>query len=282
MSAPKGVGLGLRKEVAEDFLSRTPKEVAFIEIHPENYMKQRGFFSYIFEKTKNSYPVLTHGLTMSFGNVDPFDTIFLHDLKRFLKSTKTAFHSDHLCFSSYDGVFIHDLLPIPFHESSLDTVIKRFNEARDILDIELAFENISYYVSQSKDPLDEAHFCAEVIKSTQGKMLLDVNNVYVNSLNFGFDPKEWIDLIPCEHVIQLHIAGHYQRSDGIYIDHHGDSICEEVYDLLRYTLNKTGPIALLLERDTNIPSLDILLDEVRSLNQVYMESTQKTSIAQAL
>ena len=267
-SFPNGIGLGLRFDMARRFLEERP-DVAFVEIHPENYVGRGGLYRELLDRALRSYPVATHGLTMCFGHTTPFERDFLRDLKQFLRDVRAPWHSDHLCFGGVGGVFAHDLLPLPFTEEALDTVVQRFTEARDALDLDLAFENVSYYAAQSDDPLDEARFCVEVLERTDGKIMLDVNNVFVNSQNFSFDPRAWIDLIPPERVVQMHVAGHLRRPDGLRIDTHGEPIPDGVYELLDYTLRRVGPRPVLLERDNNIPTLDELLGEVRRLQEVY-------------
>lgn len=267
-----GIGLGLRVDMAEEFLETLPQSVSFVEVHPENYMRRGGLYRSYLDRAREHYPVLTHGLTLCFGHTAPCDAEYLTDLRTFLKDVNTPWHSDHLCFGGAGGVFAHDLLPIPFTEEAAKTVCARLLEARDATNIEMAFENISYYAPQGPDPLDEARFCVEVLETIDGKIMLDVNNVFVNSQNLGFDPKAWIDLIPPERVVQMHVAGHLIRPDGLRIDTHGEPVPEGVYELLEYTLKRTGPKPVLLERDNNVPPLADLLAEVDRLRTIYDRS----------
>src|SRR5690606_24455891 len=184
----RGVGLGLRSGMAEEFLERKPPEVDFLEIHPENYMRRGGRFPALLEAARRDYAIGTHGLTMCFGSLGPFDSEYLGDLRAFLTDLDVAFHSDHLCFGGAHGVFVHDLLPLPCPEEAAKLCVTRIAEARDALGRPLAIENVSYYAPQSDHGLDEAHFLAHVLKESDALLLLDVNNVYVNSRNFGFDP----------------------------------------------------------------------------------------------
>ncbi len=274
---PTGVGLGLRAAMARDFLSRLPDEVAFVEVHPENYIGRGGLYQRNLDRARERYPVLTHGLTLGFGSTEPFERRFLHDLRAFLDAVDAPWHSDHLCFGGAGDAFVHDLLPIPFTEEAVKTAATRITEMRDAVDRPVAFENLSYYVPLSKDPLDEARFCVEVAERADCAIMLDVNNVYVNGRNFGFDPKQWIDLVPARRVVQLHVAGHLVRPDGLRIDTHGEPVPDGVYALLDYTLRRLGPRPVLLERDNDIPSVDELLEEVRRLNEVYAQATAPTS-----
>ena len=276
--APLGIGLGLRVGMAERFLEEAPEAVGWVEVHPENYIGRGGRYRSFLERALERYPVVTHGLTTCLGNTDPNEAEYLERLRRFLGELGTPWHSEHLCFGSAGGAALHDLLPLPFTEEAAALAAARLEAVRGTIDVELAFENVSYYAPQPSDlgqgdGLAEAHFCAEVLQRTDAKILLDVNNVYVNSRNFDFDPKAFIDLIPPERVIQLHVAGHFVRDDGIRIDTHGTPVCEDVYDLLEYTLRHVGPVPVLLERDNDIPPLEELLAEVERLNTIYQRAT---------
>ena len=279
MSHHHGVGVGLRIDMARRFLDEQPSEAAWIEVHPENYIGRGGLYRSLLDEAKERLPVVTHGLTMGFGSLDPYDPEYLGRLKAFLKEVDAPWHSDHLCCPGY-GAFVHDLLPVPFTDEVATIASQRITEARDALDIELAFENLSYYAPQSEDPLDEARFCVEVLERADCKMLLDVNNVFVNSRNFGFDPKAWIDLIPPERVVQLHVAGHLIREDGLRIDTHGEPICDGVFELLEYTFGKLGHRPVLLERDNNIPPLKTIVAELDALGAIYRRATDAEAAAQ--
>jgi uncharacterized protein (UPF0276 family) len=265
----RSIGVGLRMDMAEAFLAAKPKSVRFVEVHPENYMRRGGRYPALLEAARADYPVATHGLTMCFGSPDRFDDEYLRDLRAFLRDLEVPWHSDHLCFGGASGAFVHDLLPLPFTEEAASLAVERLVEARDALDVPLAFENVSYYAPQSRDGLDEAAFVVEVLERADAKLLLDVNNVFVNSRNFGFDPIAYIDRIPPERVVQLHVAGHLLRPDGLRIDTHGEPICDEVYRLVEHTLRRLGPKPLLLERDNDIPPLPELLAEVEALEAIW-------------
>jgi uncharacterized protein (UPF0276 family) len=265
----QGIGVGLRMEMAEAFLEAKPKAVRFVEVHPENYVRRGGRYPAILEAARAEYPVVTHGLTMCFGSPDPYDREYLRDLRAFLREVETPWHSDHLCFGGASGAFVHDLLPLPFTDEAVELCVRRLEEARDALDLPLAFENVSYYAPQAEDGLDEVGFVVEVLERADAKLLLDVNNVFVNSRNFGFDPIDYIDRIPAERVAQLHVAGHLLRPDGLRIDTHGEAVCDEVYALVEHTLRRLGPRPVLLERDNDIPPLPVLLAEVEALGAIW-------------
>ena len=275
MTAVEGIGLGLRMELGDELLERRPPELGWREIHPENYLRRGGRFATLLKRARDAYPIVTHGLTMCFGAVEPFEREYLEPLGAFLKDVGVPWHSDHMCFAGVDGVFSHDLLPVPFDEESMDTLSRRITEARDALDVELAFENVSYYAPSDRSETDEASFTVELLERADCRMLLDVNNVYVNSRNHGFDPYEWIDRIPAHRVVQIHVAGHQVRDDGFRIDTHAEDVCEDVYDLLEHTLRRIGPRPVLLERDGKYPPLDDLLAQVRRLDAIYRRATEE-------
>lgn len=264
-----GIGVGLRMDMAPAFLEARPKSVRFIEVHPENYVGRGGRYPAMLEAAREHYPVITHGLTTCFGSPDPFDRGYLADLRSFLHDLEVPWHSDHLCFGGVGGQFVHDLLPLPFTEEAASVAVTRFCEARDAIDLPLAIENVSYYAPVADNALDEASFVREVLERADAKLLLDVNNIFVNSRNFGFDPYAYLDRIPMERVVQIHVAGHLVRPDGLRIDTHGEPVCREVFALLEHTLRRTGPKPVLLERDNEIPPLEVLLAEVDALTEIY-------------
>ena len=263
-----GVGIGLRLSNAAALLEQVPSEVQWVEVHPENYIERGGKFARILESAREHWPVVTHGLTMCFGSLTPCDPEYQRELRAFLRDLEVSWHSDHACFGSVDGVFAHDLLPLPFTEEAVRVVSQRVQEAQDALGLPIAIENVSYYAPMGDDPLAEADFVVEILQRTGAKLLLDVNNVFVNSQNFGFDPRAWIDRMPPEAVVQMHVAGHLIRPDGLRIDTHGEPIPEGVYTLLEHTLRHTGDKPILLERDNNIPPLEEQLVEIRRLTEI--------------
>jgi len=272
-----GIGVGLRYALADELLERRPPEVSWVEIHPENYLGRGGRYADILAEAREQWPVVTHGLTMCFGATEPHDRAYMRDLRAFLDRLEAPWHSDHACFGGADGAFVHDLLPPPFDEETAKVMVQRLIEAQDQLGRPVAIENVSYYAPQLEDGLAEADFMVEVLEAADALILLDVNNVYVNSRNFDFDPRAYIDRIPPERVVQMHVAGHFVRPDGLRIDTHGERVCEDVYDLLEHTLERMGPKPVLLERDNNIPTLDEVLGEVRRLDAIYARATGKAA-----
>lgn len=276
MSRVTGIGIGLRHDLASELLERRPDTVSWVEIHPENYVDRGGRYQEMLELARRDWPVVTHGLTTCFGAVEPFDPAYLKALRAFLSNVEVPWHSEHLCLGGVDDRFFHDLLPLPFTEEAATIASQRFAEVRDAIDKPLALENVSYYAPQGTDGLAEADFVVEVLERADAKLLLDVNNIYVNSRNFGFDPKAYIDKIPVDRVVQIHVGGHFVRDDGLRIDTHGEPVPNDVYVLLDYALRKVGPVPVLLERDNNIPPLGELLAEVDELWSIYREATGST------
>jgi uncharacterized protein len=213
------------------------------------------------ERAREHWPIVTHGLSTCLGAVEPFEKSYLNELGAFLRDLEIPWHSEHLCLGGVDDRFFHDLLPLPFTDEAVQIASQRLTEVRDAIGIPLALENVSYYAPQGPDGLAEADFVVAVLEKADAKLLLDVNNIYVNSRNFGFDPKAYIDKIPTARVVQVHVAGHLLRDDGLRIDTHGEPIPDDVYD------------PVLLERDNNVPPLDELLSEVDELWTIYRSAT---------
>lgn len=279
---PTGVGLGLRGAFLRDVVrGDADDKVAFLEVAPENYMHRGGRSPKRLATLAERFPIITHGLMMSLGGTDPFDDAYMAELKAFLDRYDPPWHSDHICWSGMDGAVLHDLLPIPFTGETAKRVAGRIREASDRLERPMAIENISWYLQLGKSTLDEAGFITEVLERADCGLLLDVNNVFVNATNHGFDACAWIDAIPLERVVQLHIAGHEPWDDTLLVDTHGAEVRDEVRALLSYVIERTGPKPVLLERDSNIPPLSELLDEAASLQAVYDAAVAKHEEASA-
>lgn len=285
-----GVGLGLRWDFIDELLEQKP-HLDFVEISPENYMGRGGYYDEALERSREIWPIVTHGLTMSIGGVDPLREDYLTGLREFLERVKSPWHSDHLCFSTHGGVVLHDLLPIPFKKEEVARVADRIKRAQDAIGRPMAVENVSFYMHPGKREMSEAEFVARVCEAADCGLMLDVNNAYVNATNFGFDVDEWMRTAPLERVVQMHIAGHDWFSDGTWessdrprdpatdkegrliVDTHGATCSREVLALLERVLAKTGPVPVLLERDQAIPPLDVLLAEVAEIKAIWTRAT---------
>ena len=270
-----GVGLGLRRVHLEAALAAEGAPVPFWEIAPENLVGQGG------KKARETWavlerdPVITHGLSMSMGGFDPWADETLDDLVAFLKRTGTPWHSEHLCWTSVGGVNTHELLPMPFTKAAVAHTAERVKRLQDRLPVPFLLENISWYAELGEPEMSEHDFLNEVLERADCGWLLDINNIYVNSQNHGFDAKAFLEGLPLHRVKQMHIAGHsWDEEDQLIIDTHGAPVIDPVLDLFTWVLPKifaaTGEaVPVLLERDTRIPPFEELLAEQRKLQALY-------------
>lgn len=275
MTRVEGIGIGLRYAMAEQTLTRDVPGLRWLEIHPENYVARGGRFRHVLERAAEKFPFATHGLTLGFGAAEPAEASYMRALRDFLRGLSIPWHSEHLCFSGSGGVMVHDLLPLPFTREAVLNAATRISEARDQLEMPIAIENISYYATLGRadeQEMGELDFLLEVLERADCKLLLDVNNVFVNSQNHGFDPRAYIERIPLERVAQIHVAGHHVRPDKLIIDTHGEAVRDEVFELLEYTLARTGPTPVLLERDQGFPEFDEIIAEVARLDAIYQRA----------
>ncbi|HEY8377322.1 MAG TPA: DUF692 domain-containing protein [Nannocystis sp.] len=270
---PTGVGLGLRADFMNEVDEGAGEGVPFWEISPDNYIFRGGARPRRLARIAERFPFLSHGLSVSLGGLDPLDGQHLAGLRRFLDhELPVPWHSEHLCWSTFGGKMLHDLLPLPWTTASARRVAGRVRELADRLERPILVENISYYLPLACAPLDEADFVVEVLERADCGLLLDVNNVFVNAQNHGFDPLAWLQKIPLDRVVQLHVAGHEFWDDDtrdLIVDTHGAPVRREVDELLAWVVERTGPIPVLLERDENIPPLAELLAERERLAGVY-------------
>ena len=272
-----GVGLGLRWEFLGQVLEGPDINVAFFEVSPENYMRRGGFYPAALEVLKERYSFVTHGLTLSLGAIDPPAKDYLVELKSEIRRLGSPWHSDHLCFSSAGPLVLHELMPLKHCEENVRRVSDRLRAVQDTVGVPMAFENISFYAHPGVPQMPEAEFITRVLERSGCGLLLDINNVYVNSLNHGFEAHEFIESLPLERVVQLHVAGHSPCAwePELVIDSHNAPVCDPVLGLLRWTVARTGPLPVVLERDHEIPELPELLEEVRVLQQYYDAGLQQ-------
>lgn len=264
-----GVGLGLRRPHLEAVAGLEGHGVPFWETCPENVIGDGGRQHRMACAILDRDPVLTHGLAISVGGYDPWDADYLRDLEQFLVRTGTPWHSEHLCFTSVDGNCLHELLPLPFTREAVRHTISRARDLQARLPVPLLLENITYYAELGAAEMDEADFITAVLEGADVGWLLDINNVYVNAINFGFDPKAWLARMPLDRVAQMHIAGH-TRFGHLVLDTHGTEVIDPVIDLMQWTLARLGrPVPVLLERDNHIPEFKLLLAERARIQQAY-------------
>jgi uncharacterized protein (UPF0276 family) len=274
-SAIEGVGLGLRWDFARELLAARPEKVRWLEVSPENFIGRGGLFPAVLRECAGVWPVVTHGLTLSIAGCDPFDRSYLRELRAFLADYRSPWHSEHLCWGSIGGVELHELLPAPHARDTVARVVDRLRAVQDVLACPLAIENITYYATPPGSSMPEAEFLAEIMERADVGLLLDVNNVYVNARNHGLDARAFLRAIPTDRVVQMHVAGHAVEPEGLRIDTHGAPICDDVYDLLAFTLARVGRTPVLLERDHNIPPLEELVAEVDRLDAIWRAAPER-------
>jgi len=267
------IGLGLRTEFSDELLERSVKPVNFLEIAPENWMKMGGKRAKVLKEFSKRYPMVAHGLSLSIGGPAPLDYAFIEALGDFFNAYQIDCYSEHLSYCSDEQGYFHDLLPIPFDSDAVDYVSQRIVEVQQLLKRQIAFENSSYYYAPGQK-ISELDFIKAVLEKSDCLLLLDVNNVYVNSVNHGYDAYQFISNLPSERIAYIHIAGHDQQEPDLIIDTHGAEVIDPVWDLLRFTYDCHGIKPTLLERDSDIPPLDTLLAETQKIRAIQsMEVT---------
>lgn len=255
-----GLGVGLRSQHFQHVLDHNPP-VEWFEIITENFIDSRGWPRYVLDRIAERYPVVMHGVSMSIGSSEPLDLDYLAKLKRLAQETGAAWVSDHLCWTGVAGRNTHDLLPLPLNEESLRHVAERVRMVQDFLERPLILENPSTYLRFAEDTFQECEFLAALAKETDCGLLLDVNNVYVSSVNHGFDPHDYILAIPPEQIAQIHLAGHAHCGTHI-VDTHDNHVTDQVWELYRFAYRRTGECSTLLEWDSNLPEFPALHAEV--------------------
>lgn len=261
-----GAGLGLRRALMGPLSSVTPEQINFMEVAPENWIGVGGRLGKEFRTYTEKYDFLCHGLSLSIGSPDTLDVAFIKQVRDFMREHDIKAYSEHLSYCSNEG-HMYDLMPIPFTEEAVKYVAKRIRTVQDIIEQPLIIENVSAYAQPGKQ-MDEIDFLTSVVDEADCRILLDVNNVYVNSTNHGFNAEDYIRQIPSERISYLHIAGHYEEAEDLLVDTHGATVKQEVWDLLDFTYQQHGVIPTLLERDFNIPSIEELMQEIAIINQI--------------
>jgi hypothetical protein len=271
--APTGVGIGLRTPHVAEILATRPA-VAFLEVHPENYFGGGPALAAL-ERLRRDYPLSLHGVGLSLAGSDALDTRHLARLRKLIERLDPAFVSEHLAWSVVDGAYLNHLLPLPYDEESLATMCSRIDQAQQALGRKILVENPSRYLRFRRSPISEPEFLGELALRTGCGILLDVNNIYVSCRNFEEDPFAYLDAMSMDAVGEIHLAGHSMNDvDGrpILIDDHGSRVAEAVWQLYTRALELCGPIATLVEWDTNLPELSVLLEEAATA-QRYLNAT---------
>lgn len=255
-----GFGLGLRTEHYEAVLEDAPA-VDWFEIITENYLVPGGKPLYYLDRIRERYPLVMHGVSLSIGSTAPLDIDYLRELKRLAIRVQPRWISDHLCWTGVDGINLHDLMPLPYTDEALRHVAERIRQVQDFLGQRIAIENVSSYVTYVDSTLSEWDFLAQLAAEADCDLLLDINNVYVNSVNHGFDPLDFLAAVPTDRVRQFHVAGH-QNNGTHLIDTHDAPIAPEVWALYNTARARFGDVATLIERDDKIPPLRELIAEL--------------------
>jgi uncharacterized protein (UPF0276 family) len=275
----QGAGLGLRRTLMGPLADRHPEQIGFYEVAPENWIGVGGAWGKRFRAFTERHPFICHGLSLSIGGPAPLDEKFLHRLKRFLDTHDIRCYSEHLSFSADDG-HLYDLMPIPFTEDAVTHVAARVHQVQDILERRIALENVSYYAAPGKE-MEEIDFINAVLEEADCDLLLDVNNIYVNSVNHRYSAEEFLYALPGRRIAYFHIAGHYNEAEDLLVDTHGADVIDPVWDLLEQAYAHFGVVPTLLERDFNIPPLPELLNEVDridSLQNAWSENHERHNV----
>jgi len=246
--------------------------VPWFEVLADNYMNPGEIPHRALEKVRSQYPVVFHGVGMNLGSVDPLNIPYFKRLSELIHQYQPEWVSDHLCWIGAEGLQTHDLLPLPFTQETVDHVSGRIKQVQDLLKRRILIENLSGYVQFASSEMEEWEFVKAVVEAGDCDLLLDVNNVYVNSENLRFDPFLYLDSIPKERVKQIHLAGHL-RSEGILIDNHGAPVSEDVWDLYRHAVRRFTGTPTLIEWDLNIPEFEVLYAESKKAQSILMEKT---------
>lgn len=267
MQPIRGVGLGLRRELLAP-LQQGGQGIDFIEVAPENWIPFGGRLQRQFAEVAAQYPLICHGLSLSIAGPDPLDLVFLAQLKQFFRQHRVQLYSEHLSYCSGQG-HMYDLMPVPFCPEAVDYLVPRIRQVQDVLDQELVLENISYYDTPTTT-MSELEFLCEVLERADCGLLLDVNNIYVNSVNHGYDASAFLRALPTKRIRYCHVAGHLRQSADLLIDTHGSDVNDPVWALLAEAYHVHGVQPTLLERDFNVPPFADLraeLDQIRQIQQ---------------
>ena len=268
-----GAGLGLRRAHLAPLQVSVPAAIGFLEVAPENWLGAGGRLGEAFARIAASCPLVSHGLLLNLGGPDPIDVAYVRQVKQFLERFQIRIYGDHLSFCGADGL-LYELLPMPFTIEAVTHLAGRIRQVQDILECRIAVENAAYYCVPLQE-MSEIDFINAVLTEADCDLLLDINNVYVNSVNHGYHPYDFLSQLPAARIAYAHIAGHLRTDSGLIIDTHGAAVIDPVWDLLRFAYSQLGTFPTLLERDENIPELADVLPEVEQI--VRLQATQMTA-----
>ena len=268
-----GAGLGLRRGLLAGFSALDGSAVDFIEVAPENWIGVGGRFGRQFRAVTERFPLVCHGLSLSLGGPAPLDTAFLKAVRRFLDDHDVRCYTEHLSYCSDDKGHLYDLMPIPFTAAAVRHVAGRIRQTQDLLGRRIGIEHVSYYAAPGQE-LSELEFVNAVLAEADCDLLLDVNNVYVNSINFGYDPHAFLRGIDGRRIVYVHTAGHYVEAEDLRVDTHASAVVEPVWDLLDDAYRTWGVLPTLLERDFNFPPMAELLAEVERIRAAQANASR--------
>jgi uncharacterized protein (UPF0276 family) len=274
-----GAGLGLRRGLIDKLMADPPGDVDFMEVAPENWIHVGGRLGRKFRFFTERYPMLLHGLSLSIGAPSPLNETLLRDIKTLMDDHGINFYSEHLSFCGDDGQ-LYDLMPIPFTEEAVKYVAGRIRRAQDIVERRMAIENVSYY-APTDTSMTETQFIKAVLEEADCDLLLDVNNIVVNSINHKYDATEFMLAMPQERISYFHQAGHYFEAEDLRIDTHGAAVGDQAWQLLADAYEHFGPVPTLLERDFNFPPMDDLLAEVRRIRSMQEAAGAQRTVAES-
>ncbi len=269
----QGAGLGLRRPIADKLMADPPADVDFMEVAPENWIHVGGALAKKLRFFTERYPFLIHGLSLSIGAPSPLNEQLVRDIKDFMAQHDIRLYSEHLSYCGDDGQ-LYDLMPIPFTEEAITYVAKRVRRVKDILEQRIALENVSFYAPVDSS-LSEKEFLLGVLEESDCDLMLDINNIVVNSINHRYDAGDFLKDMPAERIRYFHLAGHYVEAPDLRIDTHGSAVDEQAWALLEQAYGQFGPVPTLLERDFNFPPMQELLDEVRRIKALQAEVTKR-------
>lgn len=267
---PARAGIGLRTKHYKDILATRPA-IGWLEAHSENYFADGGQPLDYLEAARTHYPLSLHGVGLSLGSVDPVDQAHLTRLKYLVDRFEPGLVSEHISWGSVSGRHVNDLLPLPYTEEALVHMVQRVEQVQDFLGRRILVENVSSYLRFKDSTIPEWEFVAELARRSGCGILLDVNNIHVNAVNHGFDPIRYLEAIPPEAIAEIHLAGFDVEGDCL-IDTHGKPVYDEVWSLFREALRRTGPVPALIEWDTDIPALEVLVEEAVKADRIMEES----------
>ncbi|HEY3486633.1 MAG TPA: DUF692 domain-containing protein [Gammaproteobacteria bacterium] len=272
-----GAGLGLRRDILSRLSDPYPDNIDFMEVAPENWIRLGGRYARQFREFAERYPFVCHGLSLSLGGPAPLDEQLVRDIKTFLDRHAIRCYSEHLSYCADDG-HLYDLMPIPFTEEAVHYVAARIRRVQEILERPIAIENVSYYAAPGKE-IDEINFINAILEQADCRLLLDLNNIYVNSINHGYDAEKFLLALPGKRIAYAHVAGHYNEAADLIVDTHGSQVIDPVWKLLETAYAAFGVFPTLLERDFNFPPMAELLNEVDHIHTLQSAALNSAAVA---